>query len=144
MYFDILRSEHLDSLYALERMSFTVPWTWKAFADDLSNENACYTLLCEEDTVIGYCAFWQAEDVADITNVAVHPDYRRRGLGKKLLEEALRKADARGVRQMFLEVRVSNAAARALYAAFGFFEVGLREKYYADNNEDALIMVKEW
>lgn len=144
MHFDTLRAEHLDSLYALERMSFAVPWTKKAFTDDLSNENACYTLLCEGDTVIGYCAFLQAADVADITNVAVHPGYRKRGLGKMLLEEAMCKADARGVKQLFLEVRVSNEAARALYTACGFFEIGLREKYYSDNNEDALIMVKEW
>lgn len=144
MHFDTLRSENLDSLYALECMSFTKPWSWKAFADDLSNENACYTLLCEDTTVIGYCAFWQAEDIADITNVAVHPDYRRRGLGKKLIEESVRKAEQRGVHQLFLEVRVSNEAARALYTACGFSKVGLRKKYYADNNEDALIMVKEW
>ncbi len=144
MHFDTLRSENIDSLYALECMSFAVPWTLKAFTDDLSNENACYTLLCEGETVIGYCAFWQAADVADITNVAVHPDYRRRGLGKRLIEEAVRKAEQRGIKQLFLEVRVSNKAARALYIACGFTEVGLREKYYADNNEDALIMVKEW
>ncbi len=144
MNFDTLRPETLDSLYALECLSFSAPWTRQAFENELTNENACYVLLTEGETVIGYCAFWQAADSADITNIAVHPDYRRRGLGKKILEHTLKKATARGVKQMYLEVRVSNTAAQALYTACGFTRVGERKKYYADNQEDAVIMAKEW
>ena len=101
-------------------------------------------LLVQDRTVLGYCAFWQAFDSADITNVAVHPDHRKKGLGKQILNRALQEADARGIHQIFLEVRVSNTAARALYASCGFNNVGMRKAYYADNGEDAVIMMKEW
>ncbi len=144
MHFDTLRPERIESLYTLETLCFTVPWTKQAFENELDNENACYVLLCEGETVIGYCAFWQAADSADITNVAVHPGYRRQGLGKKLLMRLLEEAASRGVGQIYLEVRLSNLAAQALYSACGFSRVGLRKKYYADNNEDAVIMAKEW
>lgn len=144
MHFDTLRPENIDSLYTLECLSFSTPWTRQAFENEFENENACYVLLMEDETVVGYCAFWQAADSADITNVAVHPDYRRRGIGKKILCEAIRLAEARGIHGLFLEVRVSNTAARALYTACGFTEVGMRKKYYADTGEDAVIMAKEW
>ncbi len=143
MRFDTLRKEYIDSLYALECLSFPVPWTKQAFENELENENACYVLLLDEDTVIGYCAFWQAADMADITNVAVHPDYRRQGLGKKILNRILQEAHTRSITQLFLEVRVSNTPAQALYTACGFQLVGMRKKYYADNGEDAVIMMRE-
>ena len=140
--FDTLRPALIESLYALETLCFTVPWTKQAFENELNNPNAHYVLLTEEDKVIAYCAFWQAAESADITNVAVHPDYRQKGLGKQVLKRALEDAGARGVTQLFLEVRVSNEAAQALYSACGFARVGERKKYYADNQEDAVIMAK--
>ncbi len=143
MNFDTLRSENIDSLYALECLSFPVPWTKQAFLNELKNENACYVLLCEANTVIGYAAFWQAADNADITNVAVHPAHRKRGYGKALLTKLLEEAHLRGIKQIFLEVRVSNTAAQALYTSCGFTAVGMRKNYYADNGEDAVIMTKE-
>ncbi len=143
MHFDFLKREYVDSLYALECLCFTVPWTKTAFVNDVTNENACYVLLIENDALIGYGAFWQAADSADITNVAVHPDYRKRGLGKQILEKLLCDAAARGVRQMYLEVRKSNMAAQALYTTCGFVSVGERKNYYTDNGEDAVIMEKQ-
>ena len=143
MHFDTLRPENLDSLYELECLSFPVPWTKQAFVNELTNENACYVLLCREDTVIGYGAFWQAADNADITNIAVHPAYRKQGLGKKILTKLLEEAKKNGIKEIYLEVRVSNIAAQALYASCGFENVGMRKKYYADNGEDAVIMAKE-
>ncbi len=143
MHFEVLKPEYTDSLYALECICFPVPWTKTAFENDVTNENACYVLLMENETVIGYGAFWQAADSADITNVAVHPDCRRRGLGKQILQKLLNAAAARGVHNIYLEVRKSNTAAQALYAACGFIPVGERKGYYADNGEDAVIMEKQ-
>ena len=142
IHFDILRPELVESLYELETLCFTVPWTKQAFENELNNPNAHYVLLTEDDAVIAYCAFWQAADSADITNVAVHPDYRRKGLGKQVLQRALEDAQAHGIAQLFLEVRISNEAAQALYTSCGFTRVGERKKYYADNQEDAVIMAK--
>jgi ribosomal-protein-alanine N-acetyltransferase len=90
--------------------------------------------------VLGYGGFWAIVDEAHISTIAVHPDWRGRGLGAMVLAALIDTAILRGAAEVTLEVRVSNEIAQNLYRRYGFVEVGRRKKYYRDNNEDALIM----
>ncbi|MGQ9556373.1 MAG: ribosomal protein S18-alanine N-acetyltransferase [Desulfurispora sp.] len=132
---------HLDQVLEIERQSFPVPWSRQAFEFELTrNDFAYYLVLLAAERVIGYAGMWVVIDEGHITNVAVHPDWRGRGLGRSLLEELIRRARQKGVVRMTLEVRQSNQVARHLYRKLGFVENGRRRKYYSDNNEDAIIM----
>lgn len=132
---------HLEQVLEIEQRSFPVPWSRQAFEFELTrNEFAYYLVLLDSEQVIGYAGMWVVIDEGHITNVAVHPDWRGRGLGRTLLEELIRQARQKGVVRMTLEVRQSNQVARHLYRALGFVESGRRRKYYSDNNEDAIIM----
>jgi len=118
-------------------------------AGELSFEE--FLAWCNEDTraewvdgkVVGYAGMWLILDEAHITNVAVHPGYRRNKIGRSLMLEIIRRAALMGINRMTLEVRPSNAPARRLYTALGFEERGLRKRYYTDTNEDAIIMWRE-
>jgi len=90
--------------------------------------------------VVGYVGFWELGDEGHISTLASHPQYRHQGIASLLLLEVARQAVTLGLHSLTLEVRVSNAAAQALYRKFGFVETGRRLRYYGDNNEDALIM----
>jgi len=90
--------------------------------------------------LIGYAGLWAIEDEGHITNVAVHPDYRRMHLGSILVDMLIAQTRLEGLKRFTLEVRVSNQAAIALYEKFGFVSAGIRKGYYEDNNEDAMIM----
>jgi ribosomal-protein-alanine N-acetyltransferase len=90
--------------------------------------------------VAGYCGFWLILDEAHITNIAVHPEFRGKGYGKRLLQYVMERARRLGALKMTLEVRVSNHVAQSLYEKMGFVRSGVRKGYYTDNKEDALIM----
>ena len=135
-----MAKEHLPGIAAVEQASFSIPWSAAAFADELENPLAHYFVLLEEDVVRGYCGYWLVGDEGQITNIAVAPPARGQGFGKELLSHMIADAEQKGVTALFLEVRVSNLAARNLYRHFGFETVGLRPKYYSDNQEDALLM----
>ena len=139
-----LAPEHIDALTALEQMCFAVPWTRQAFVDEIQNPLARYTLLTYAGETVAYAGYWHIVDEGHITNIAVHPSHRRCGLASRLLVHMLKEAQENGLRLLTLEVRVSNAAAIALYEKFGFTAAGIRKRYYSDNGEDALIMTKEW
>ena len=96
-----------------------------------------------EDRVVAYAGMWIMVDEAHVTTFAVHPTWRRRKVGERLLLALLDLAIARSAREATLEVRLSNLAARRLYEKYGFRPVGLRPRYYSDNGEDALIMTTE-
>jgi len=93
--------------------------------------------------VAGFLAALAVGDEAEIQNVAVRADHRRHGIARTLIEEAQHRLAARGVRNLFLEVRRSNAAAKALYSRIGYHECGLRRRYYASDGEDALVLRRE-
>lgn len=124
----------------VENASFHTPWSMASFYGELENACACYLVALEGETVRGYVGLWIVLDEAQITNVAVAPEVRGRGLGRRLMEAAIACAKAGGARAMTLEVRPSNVAARSLYASFGFVERGRRKDYYADDHEDALLL----
>lgn len=139
-----MKMEHLPQVLEIEERSFPSPWSYRAFACEiLENPIASYIVALAGEKVVGYAGMWVILDEAHITNVAVHPNWRKRGLGRALMQEIMRRAARRGAARITLEVRPSNAAARRLYAALGFTEAGLRKNYYIDNNEDAIIMWKE-
>jgi [ribosomal protein S18]-alanine N-acetyltransferase len=125
----------------IERASFPVPWPDYAFRQELqSNRLAHYLVVRAGDEVVGYGGLWLMVDEAHITTFAVLPDWRRQGVGGRLMVELMRLARDLQANVMTLEVRLSNRPARALYAKFGFRPVGIRPRYYSDNGEDALIM----
>ena len=141
-----MAAEHLDRLEQLERMCFSRPWSKKMLAEELENQCAAFLVAQDGDTgkVVGYAGLLVVADEGYITNVAVFPEYRRRGVAAQLL--SVFENFARGNRLAFLtlEVRPSNTAAIALYESFGFRQAGRRKNYYDLPKEDALILTKTY
>lgn len=134
--------EDLPEVVALERASYADPWSATAFAGLPGHPAVHFPVvrIAPGEPVVGYAVAWFAADEGELANLAVAPAFRRRGLGQRLLDSVLEEARARGVREVFLEVRESNAAARELYASRNFEEVGRRKRYYRSPEEDALIL----
>jgi len=138
-----MREGDLDQVLEIEALSFPIPWSRYAFASELKENAFAYYLVCQDgEQVVGYAGMWVILDEAHITNVAVHPDHRRRGVGQMLMLALEEAALARGATRITLEVRVSNTAAQQLYEMLGYRRTGVRRAYYTDNKEDALIMWK--
>ena|SRR5687768_8858018 len=136
-----MRSRDLDEVVAIERTSFTLPWSRGAFLYEMEqNRVARCWVLREAEHVIGYVCLWEIGDEVHVTNIAVHPESRRRGLGRTLLSSVLDDARQRRLRVVGLEVRPSNHEALGMYDSFGFKVVGRRKGYYYDTGEDALVM----
>ena len=129
-----------DEVAAVERECFSVPWSRESFWSEAANENTLYLTATIDGKIVGYMGAWLLQGEAQITNIAVSPEYRRQGIGEKILSEFVTAIKQRNVTAMTLEVRPSNAAALALYAKFGFKDAGRRKGYYLDNGEDAIIM----
>ncbi len=129
----------------LDRVCFTTPWSEESFEYEAHLNPLAYYLVAEAEdgSIVGYMGIWHILDEGHITNVAVHPDFRDRGLGSKLISEIIACSDVVGMKRYTLEVRVSNEAALHTYRKFGFSEAGLRTNYYEDDGEDAIIMWKE-
>ncbi len=141
---EAMRLGDLDAVQAIERASFTTPWPAHAYRSELeTNRLAHYLVARVGDEVTAYAGMWLMVDEAHITTFAVAPRWRRRRIGERLLLALLDLARDRHAREATLEVRLSNLAARRLYEKYGFRPVGLRPRYYSDDNEDALIMTTE-
>lgn len=131
----------LDEVLYIERASFPTPWTRAAFRYEIEqNKVARCTAMRAHSGVVGYLCFWEIGHEIHITNLAVHPAWRRRGVARRLLAAALAEGVGRGVTLAFLEVRPSNTHALALYESLGFQVIGRRNGYYFDTGEDALVM----
>ena len=139
-----MAAEHLDRLEQLERMCFSRPWSKKMLAEELDNQCAAFLVAVEPETekAVGYAGLLVGADEGYITNVAVDPSCRRRGVAAQLLQVFDNFAKGNHLAFLTLEVRPSNAAAIALYEGFGFREVGRRRNYYDLPKEDALILTK--
>ncbi|NMB96565.1 MAG: ribosomal protein S18-alanine N-acetyltransferase [Clostridiaceae bacterium] len=134
---------HIDDIMIVERLSFTTPWSKNAFLHELKdNKFSKYISALVNGRVVGYAGMWQIFDEGHITNIAVHPEYRKNGIGSMLLEKLIEISLENGVEKLTLEVRRSNIAAKKLYFKYGFKAEGIRKCYYADNGEDAIIMWK--
>lgn len=125
----------------LERICFSDAWTYDMISQTSSEPSFCGFVSEESGRIVGYVGAVYSCDVADIALIAVHPDYRRRGIAFELLKNAESELMKFGIKNLFLEVRKSNATARSLYLKFGFIDVGERKKYY-ENTEDAIVMLK--
>jgi ribosomal-protein-alanine N-acetyltransferase len=133
--------DDIPAVHRIERASFPVPWPDYAFRQEIeSNRLAHYLVVRAGGQIVGYAGMWMMVDEAHVTTFAVLPDWRRRGIGGRLMLAMVRLAGDLGARVATLEVRLSNVAARELYQRFGFRPVGIRPRYYSDNAEDALIM----
>lgn len=139
----VLRAATRDdvaAVAAIELASFSDPWSVRAFADLLDAPAVRFLVATADGAVVGYLVAVFAADEAEIANVAVDPACRGRGIGARLLDEALAEGGRRGTAQMYLEVRASNVAAQRLYASRGFEGVGRRKRYYERPPEDALVL----
>ena len=136
-----MRSRDLDEVVAIERASFTLPWSRGAFLYEMEQNRVARCFVVREDgRVVGYVCLWEIGDEVHVTNIAVHPEFRQRGIGRMLLSTVLDDARGRRLRVVGLEVRPSNREALPLYESFGFKVVGRRKGYYYDTGEDALVM----
>ncbi len=142
IFVELLKQEDIDEVLVLEKTCFPDdPWNRASFENELTNPNA-YFLVARDDEkgeVVGYGGVWAMYDVGDITNIAVRPDYRREGIGRKILNLLIDLCKEKGMTEITLEVRQSNLPAQRLYTSEGFEICGLRKRYY-QNKEDAVIM----
>ena len=125
----------------IDRSSFTLPWTERAYKYEVEENKAarCWVTTLD-DRVVAMLVLWIILDEAHVATVATHPHYRRQGLGSRMLTRALVSAREQGAVKALLEVRARHTMAQKLYRDLGFVEVGRRPKYYHDNDEDALLM----
>ena len=136
--------DDVPDVHRIEHASFPAPWPDYAFRQEIqTNRLAHYLVVRADDTAVAYGGLWLMVDEAHIKTFAVLPEWRRRGIGGRLMLELVQLARQLGARVLTLEVRLSNHAARELYRRFGFRPVGVRPRYYSDNAEDALIMTTE-
>ena len=139
--FRMMNVDDIDQVMVVEDKSFTIPWSRESFYNEIiTNQFAVYLVLEDEGRVIGYCGVWIVIDEAHITNIALLPEYRGRKLGEALLRKIIEVAIERGAKTMTLEVRMSNMIAQSLYRKLGFQGGAIRNSYYTDNYEDALVM----
>jgi len=133
----------LAVVYQIEKASYSVPWSRNTFRDLLERTDTD-TIVAEVDgRVVGYAISWFVLDQGELGNVAVAEAHRRQGIGRRLVGAAIERARARGVRELYLEVRRSNTGAQRLYLHMGFRQVGVRRNYYVQPREDALVMRHE-
>ncbi|HEX9562435.1 MAG TPA: ribosomal protein S18-alanine N-acetyltransferase [Gemmatimonadaceae bacterium] len=131
----------VEGVAAIERSVFADPWSRRSFAELLASPHVIFLVACEPSgTPAGYAVILAAGQESELANLAVAREVQRGGIGRQLLAAGIRAAAAQGCRQMFLEVRASNAAAIALYESLGFRPVGRRPRYYVRPVEDAIIM----
>ena len=144
MMIQAMNSSHVTQIAQLEKCCFSDPWSERSIASELENKLAFWLVALEGDMVVGYIGSQTVMDETDMMNVAVHPDYRRRGVAEALVNGLVAYLQKTGSRCLTLEVRASNAPAIALYGKLGFTEQGRRKNYYRNPKEDALILRKEW
>jgi ribosomal-protein-alanine N-acetyltransferase len=136
--------DDVPAVVELDQKSFSLPWPERSFRFELTDNPASRCWVAELDgKVVGMIVVWLIVDEAHVATVATHPEYRRQGIGKRLLAHALRHIMQDGARSSFLEVRESNIAAQEMYRKFGYEVTGRRRRYYRDNDEDAILMSLE-
>jgi ribosomal-protein-alanine N-acetyltransferase len=135
----------IDEVLAIETISFTNPWTREMYLAELDNTGVsfCFLARLADGQGIGFCSVWRVLDELHINNLAVLPEFRRRGVATALLDHVFSQGRKLGAERATLEVRRSNEAARLLYEAFGFTVAGVRRDYYSRPVEDALVLSRE-
>jgi ribosomal-protein-alanine N-acetyltransferase len=144
-----MQAEDLGQVHSIDKISFSLPWPESAYRYELYENQSSLQWVAEAQEpdgtlrVVGMVVVWLVVDEAHIATIAVHPDYRGRGIAQELLCAALIESIERGMRSATLEVRAHNLTAQNLYRRFRFEQIGMRPRYYRDNFEDALIMTAE-
>lgn len=139
-----MNESHVTQVAELEKLCFSDPWSENSITSELVNKLSYWLVAVEGDTVAGYIGSQSVLGESDMMNVAVHPDFRRQGIAKRLVLTLVEGLKVRGNHCLSLEVRASNEPAIRLYEKLGFLQVGRRPKYYRNPREDALILRKEW
>ena len=137
-----MSADYVASVAALEAVCFADPWSERSIASEVNNQLALWLVAVEDDRVVGYIGSQTVLDESDMMNVAVHPDYRRRGIAEALVTALCDALKERDSVCLTLEVRASNDPAKALYEKLGFVFAGRRPNYYRNPKEDALILRK--
>ena len=135
--------DDLEQVIAIDQVSFSLPWPVRSFAFECENPISRCWVAELDGRVVAMLVAWLIVDDVHIATIATHPDFRKQGIGKKLLTHVLRSAKEEGALTSFLEVREGNLAAQEMYRKFGYVESGRRENYYNDNGEDAILMTLE-
>lgn len=131
----------VEEVIEVEKASFTTSWTADIFYQEITeNKYAHYYVLELDGKIVGYAGAWIVYEDAQITNIAIRPEYRGKKLGEKLFQFMMQLAMNEGAVRLSLEVRISNIVAQRMYRKFGLVPAGIRKSYYTDNNEDAIVM----
>lgn len=140
-----MERENIDDILQIEELCYGAHhWSRESFLTELNNKISSYRCIVDENgRTLGYMGIWKIANEAHVTNLSVHPDYRNQKLAHRLLLASIDECYKNKIKFITLEVRVSNEKAIHLYEKFGFKSLGVRKKYYQDNNEDALIMWSE-
>jgi ribosomal-protein-alanine N-acetyltransferase len=133
----------LDAVAAIERASFSDPWTRTSFEQLLGRDHLVFTVAARDGVVVGFAIAYGVAGEAEIANIAVSREARGQGIGGALLRHMLNALRTDGAAEVWLEARASNTAARAMYERFGFVEVGRRRNYYKRPVEDAISMRRD-
>jgi ribosomal-protein-alanine N-acetyltransferase len=133
--------DDVSAVVDLDQKSFSLPWPERSFRFELTDNPASRCWVAElHGKVVGMIVVWLIVDEVHVATIATDPEYRRQGIGKRLLAHALRHLIQDGARSSFLEVRENNLAAQEMYRKFGYEVTGRRRRYYRDNDEDAILM----
>ena len=126
----------------IDQLSFSLPWPEHSFQYEVSENRVsrCFVAETEDKQIAAMIVSWIIVDEMHIATIATHPEFRRQGIGERILREALLDARDIGAQLAFLEVRAGNQVAQAMYRKFGFVVSGKRPRYYKDNGEDAILM----
>ncbi len=135
-----MKEADLDRVSSIERASFSTPWSRSTFRNLLFRRDADLWVATLDDSVAGYAVVWFLAEGAELGNLAVMGEWRRHGLGRRLLDQAIERARHRGASRIFLEVRTSNREAQSLYERRGFVMSGVKRRYYRAPLEDARVM----
>jgi ribosomal-protein-alanine N-acetyltransferase len=137
-----MRENDIHAVMEIEEISFTIPWSEQDFLNEMYKKTVLSKVTVFEGNIIGYIYVNHHLHESHILNLAVHPDFRRRGVASILMEEAIRELQKVGCAFMYLKVRVSNTDAQRFYELLGFKVESIRKKYYGNPDEDALLMMR--
>ncbi len=135
--------DDLEEVSQLEKLCFSDPWCKENFREEVEHRFTIPLVTKIDNKIVGYICLWNVDFQLEIANIAVAPEFRRRGIGKIMMERVISEAKEKGCESVILSVRESNLPALKLYGEFGFIEIGRRKHYYRFPVEDAMVMVKK-
>ncbi len=140
-----LDPEDLDAILEIEQEAFITPWPREIFQMEF-NIKRSYNRVCKDSSgkLVAYCLSWLIHDEVHILKIAVHKDYRGKGIARRLITDVIEYAKTKGATHAVLEVRTDNKPAISLYEKLGFKAVRIRKNYYQETGDDALVMLLEW